>query len=68
MQVHTNVGDGQWPPIPTLIVALSPLPALLVVMVVVVVHVVDVGEWCGGVVVVASSKGGDVASTTNDGC
>jgi len=35
-------------PIPTLVVALSPLPALLVVMVVVVVHVVDVGEWCGG--------------------
>jgi hypothetical protein len=26
-------------------------------MVVVLVHVVDVGEWCGGVVVVASSKG-----------
>ena len=41
---------------------------ILVVMVIVVVHVVDVGEWCGGVVVVASSKGGDVASTTNDGC
>jgi hypothetical protein len=34
-----------------------PLPALLIVMVIVVVHVVDVGEWCGVVMVVAS-KGG----------
>jgi hypothetical protein len=32
-------------------------------MVVVVVRVVDVGEWCG-MVVVATKGGGDVASTT----